>query len=134
MWLTEYALIDFTKGTSRYPTKAQQAAFVKKSTAMLQRLPYVKRYACFTLSTDRGNGSGPVQRRHGQQGRRGLPRGRLTVPASAHRRVLSQAWPPATEAPGRGRASHCLPRTYPTAALCGPNRTKPGVDSGSLAH
>ncbi|MGW4873964.1 hypothetical protein [Streptomyces chartreusis] len=26
---------------------------------MLQRLPYVKRRAWFTLSTDRGNGSGP---------------------------------------------------------------------------
>ncbi|MGW6788451.1 glycosyl hydrolase [Streptomyces chartreusis] len=58
MCLTEDALIDFTYGTSRYPAKAQQAAFVKKSTAMLQRLPYVKRYAWFTLSTKRGNGSG----------------------------------------------------------------------------
>ncbi|MFE4583556.1 glycoside hydrolase family protein [Streptomyces chartreusis] len=58
IWLTEYALIDFTNGTPRYPTKAQQAAFVKNSTAMLQKLPYVKRYAWFTLSTDRGNGSG----------------------------------------------------------------------------
>ncbi|MFE6937577.1 glycosyl hydrolase [Streptomyces chartreusis] len=58
IWLTEYALIDFTNGTPHYPTKAQQAAFVKKSTAMPQRLPYVKRYAWFTLSTDRGNGSG----------------------------------------------------------------------------
>ncbi|MFJ7073683.1 glycoside hydrolase family protein [Streptomyces sp. NPDC098781] len=58
IWLTEYALIDFTNGTPRYPSKAQQAAFVKKSTAMLQRLPYVKRYAWFTLSTDRGDGSG----------------------------------------------------------------------------
>ncbi|MFF8171846.1 glycosyl hydrolase [Streptomyces chartreusis] len=36
IWLTEYALIDFTNGTPRYPTKAQQATFVKKSTAMLQ--------------------------------------------------------------------------------------------------
>ena len=100
---------------------------------MLQRLPYVKRYAWFTLSTDRCNGSGLYNGARAK-GRRGLPRGRLTVPASAHRRVLSQAWPPATEAPGRGRASQCLPRTYPTAALCGPTRTKPGVDSGSLAH
>lgn len=58
IWLTEYALIDFTNGTPRYPTKAQQAAFVAKSTSMLQRLPYVQRYAWFTLATDRGNGSG----------------------------------------------------------------------------
>jgi hypothetical protein len=58
VWLTEYALIDFSSGTPRYPAKAQQAAFVKKSTAMLQRLPYVRRYAWFTLSTSRGDGTG----------------------------------------------------------------------------
>lgn len=58
IWITEYALIDFSDGTPRYPTQAQQAAFVKKSTAMLQKLPYVKRYAWFTLSTSRGDRSG----------------------------------------------------------------------------
>ncbi|MFE7169374.1 glycoside hydrolase family protein [Streptomyces sp. NPDC057616] len=58
IWLTEYALIDFSSGTPRYPTKAQQAAFVRKSTAMLQQLPYVHRYAWFTLSTNRGDGTG----------------------------------------------------------------------------
>lgn len=58
IWLTEYALIDFSTGTPKYPTKARQAAFVKKSTAMLEKLPYVKRYAWFTLSTQRGHGTG----------------------------------------------------------------------------
>lgn len=58
IWITEYALIDFSGGTPRYPTQAQQAAFVRKSTAMLQKLPYVKRYAWFTLSTSRGDRSG----------------------------------------------------------------------------
>ncbi|MFD8781701.1 glycoside hydrolase family protein [Kitasatospora sp. NPDC059599] len=54
IWLTEYALIDFSGGTPRYPTPEQQAAFVTKSTAMLQALPFVERYAWFTLSADRG--------------------------------------------------------------------------------
>ncbi len=66
IWLTEYALIDFSTGTPRYPTPAQQAAFVKKSTAMLQGLSFVQRYAWFTLSADRGgtglyNGATPNQ-------------------------------------------------------------------------
>ncbi|MBQ0849438.1 glycoside hydrolase family protein [Streptomyces sp. BH-SS-21] len=58
IWLTEYALTDFSSGVPRYPTKTQQATFVKKSTAMLQRQSYVKRYAWFTLSTSRGDGTG----------------------------------------------------------------------------
>ncbi|MFF8867536.1 glycoside hydrolase family protein [Streptomyces sp. NPDC015139] len=58
IWLTEYALTDFSSGTPRYPTKEQQAAFVKKSTGMLQHLSYVRRYAWFTLSTNRGDGTG----------------------------------------------------------------------------
>ncbi|AKJ09129.1 RNA polymerase [Streptomyces incarnatus] len=58
IWLTEYALTDFSAGSPRYPTKAQQAAFVKQSTAMLQNLSYVHRYAWFTLSTNRGDGTG----------------------------------------------------------------------------
>ncbi|GAA2265218.1 RNA polymerase [Streptomyces ruber] len=58
LWLTEYALIDWSSGTARYPTQTQQAAFVQQSTAMLQSLPYVERYAWFTLSTSRGDGTG----------------------------------------------------------------------------
>ncbi|MER5746648.1 glycoside hydrolase family protein [Streptomyces sp. NPDC002225] len=58
LWLTEYALIDFSSGTPRYPSQDQQAAFVQQSTAMLQSLPFVERYAWFTLSTGRGDGTG----------------------------------------------------------------------------
>ncbi|MFI8193234.1 glycoside hydrolase family protein [Streptomyces sp. NPDC085946] len=58
IWLTEYALTDFSSGTPRYPSRSQQAEFVRQSTAMLGQLPYVERYAWFTLSTSRGDGTG----------------------------------------------------------------------------
>ncbi|SOD62285.1 Glycosyl hydrolase catalytic core [Streptomyces zhaozhouensis] len=51
VWLTEYALIDFTGPTPRYPGEQEQADFVRNSTAMLEEQPYVERYAWFTLST-----------------------------------------------------------------------------------
>ncbi|RCG31799.1 glycosyl hydrolase [Sphaerisporangium album] len=58
IWLTEYALIDFSNG-ARYASDAQQAAFVTASTRMLTTLPYVKRYAWFGLSASaRKPGSG----------------------------------------------------------------------------
>ncbi|MFF5247811.1 glycosyl hydrolase [Streptosporangium sp. NPDC000095] len=58
IWLTEYALIDFSNGV-RFPTDAQQAAFVTASTAMLASLPYVQRYAWFGLpSSDKEPNSG----------------------------------------------------------------------------
>src|SRR4051812_1547104 len=49
IWLTEYALIDFSTGTARYPTQDQQAAFVTASVKMLQALSHVQRYAWFAL-------------------------------------------------------------------------------------
>jgi hypothetical protein len=52
IWLTEYALIKFG-ATSAFPTPAQQAAFVKGSTAMMAKLPYVERYAWFALPTSK---------------------------------------------------------------------------------
>ncbi|WP_082801202.1 glycosyl hydrolase [Herbidospora cretacea] len=48
IWLTEFALIDFSNGT-RFPTEAQQAAFVTESAKMLQSLPFVERYAWFGI-------------------------------------------------------------------------------------
>lgn len=51
IWLTEYGLIDFTRPTPVYPSQAQQADFIRNSTAMMQGLPFVERYAWFTLST-----------------------------------------------------------------------------------
>jgi len=55
IWLTEYALIKFG-ATTTYPSQAQQADFVRASTAMLERLPYVERYAWFALPAS-GNGN-----------------------------------------------------------------------------
>lgn len=51
VWLTEYALIDFSGAAPRYPSQQQQTDFVRNSTAMLEELPFVERYAWFTLST-----------------------------------------------------------------------------------
>lgn len=51
IWLTEYALIDFSHGT-RFPTPDQQAAFVTASTKALEALPYIQRYAWFGLGAD----------------------------------------------------------------------------------
>ncbi|WP_083974472.1 glycosyl hydrolase [Herbidospora daliensis] len=48
IWLTEFALIDFSNGV-RFPTEAQQAAFVTESAKMLQSLPFVERYAWFGI-------------------------------------------------------------------------------------
>ncbi|MGI5347405.1 glycosyl hydrolase [Streptomyces sp. CA-250714] len=52
VWLTEYALIDFTERTPRYPNEQEQTAFIKSSTKMLEGLDFVKRYAWFALSTE----------------------------------------------------------------------------------
>ncbi|HEX3786374.1 MAG TPA: sigma-70 family RNA polymerase sigma factor [Pseudonocardiaceae bacterium] len=66
IWLTEYALINFGSG-AKYPTQAQQAAFATGSTAMLDSLSYVERYAWFALPSqgdDTGlysNGTTPTQ-------------------------------------------------------------------------
>ena len=58
IWLTEYALINFSNGTS-YPTDQQQAAFITASAQMLASLPYVQRYAWFALpASDTGPSTG----------------------------------------------------------------------------
>ena len=49
VWLTEYALTDFTPTGPIYPTGAQQAAFVTASVRMLDGLGFVRRYAWFAL-------------------------------------------------------------------------------------
>ncbi len=51
IWLTEYALTDFSGSTPAYPTSQQQVAFINASTVMLDSLPYVEKYAWFSLST-----------------------------------------------------------------------------------
>lgn len=58
IWLTEFALINFSNGVS-FPTPSLQAAFVTAAAKMLQSLPYVKRYAWFALPATTGpNGDG----------------------------------------------------------------------------
>lgn len=53
LWLTEYAMIDFSGGQPRYPSPEQQAAFARGSAAMMESLPYVERYAWFALPADK---------------------------------------------------------------------------------
>jgi hypothetical protein len=57
IWITEYALMNFGGG-AKYPTAAVQSAFIVKSTAMLRTLPYVERYAWFSLATPDEGGDG----------------------------------------------------------------------------
>jgi hypothetical protein len=56
IWLTEFALADFTRGVASawYASRSDQAAFAAAATALLDGLPYVERYAWFALS-DRGS-------------------------------------------------------------------------------
>ncbi|BFU43629.1 sigma-70 family RNA polymerase sigma factor [Krasilnikovia sp. MM14-A1004] len=48
IWVTEFGLANFG-GSPKYPTGAQQAAFIRGSTAGLQSRRYVERYAWFAL-------------------------------------------------------------------------------------
>jgi RNA polymerase sigma factor (sigma-70 family) len=57
IWLTEYALTDFSGSSPRFPTQGQQAAFVTASARMLASLPYVQRYAWFALPASAGSGT-----------------------------------------------------------------------------
>jgi hypothetical protein len=60
IWLTEYALIRWDGGGATFPTDAEQAAFATASTAMLEGLAFVERYAWFSLPTpdDGSQGTG----------------------------------------------------------------------------
>lgn len=75
IWITEYALMNFGGG-AKFPSATNQAAFVKKSTAMLQKLSYVEHYAWFAFPTST-NG----------QDETGLyrPGGAITKPGEAYR-------------------------------------------------
>jgi len=53
IWLTEFALINFSHGET-FPTPGQQAAFVTAAAKMLQGLSYVHRYAWFALPATTG--------------------------------------------------------------------------------
>jgi len=66
IWVTEFALTNFSGATPTFPTPSQQAAFVSAAASMLAGLPYVQRYAWFALPVSAGSGttglfsSGPV--------------------------------------------------------------------------
>lgn len=51
LWLTEYALIDFSGEEPRYPSEQEQIRFVRAAGKMLGDLSFVERHAWFTLST-----------------------------------------------------------------------------------
>jgi RNA polymerase sigma factor (sigma-70 family) len=57
IWVTEFALTNFSGGTATFPTEAQQGAFLTAATKMLDGLPYVQRYAWFALPTSAGSGT-----------------------------------------------------------------------------
>jgi hypothetical protein len=48
IWVTEYGLMNFS-GSPKYPTAAQEVAFIKGSTKGMQNRSYVERYAWFAL-------------------------------------------------------------------------------------
>jgi RNA polymerase sigma factor (sigma-70 family) len=57
IWLTEYALINFS-GSPKFPSDAQQAQFVTSSTAMMEGLSYMERYAWFALPSSQTGDTG----------------------------------------------------------------------------
>ncbi|MEU0880502.1 glycoside hydrolase family protein [Lentzea sp. NPDC005914] len=54
LWVTEFALIDFSGPVPRYPTQRQLATFARDAAEMMHGLPFVERYAWFALPADRG--------------------------------------------------------------------------------
>ncbi|MEU8233874.1 sigma-70 family RNA polymerase sigma factor [Actinoplanes sp. NPDC048967] len=48
VWVTEYGLMNFT-GSPKYPTGAQEAAFIKGTTTGMEKRSFVERYAWFGL-------------------------------------------------------------------------------------
>ena len=75
IWVTEYSLSNFD-GSPTFPSPSNQAEFATKSTAVLEKLPYVERYAWFSFPTSQ-NG----------QDETGLyrPGGAITEPGKAYR-------------------------------------------------
>jgi hypothetical protein len=49
IWLTEFALTNYSGSGPMYPTVDQQAAFATAAVTMLEAAPYVERYAWFSL-------------------------------------------------------------------------------------
>jgi Glycosyl hydrolase catalytic core len=50
IWLTEFALADFSGAQQHYAPRTEQAAFAAEAVPLLDRLSYVERYAWFALA------------------------------------------------------------------------------------
>jgi hypothetical protein len=57
IWITEYSLISFQGSKPAYATANQEAAFLTAATKMLTGLPFVQRYAWYTLTGKQGGGN-----------------------------------------------------------------------------
>jgi len=57
IWITEFSLIRFSSSAPVYPTPTQQAAFLSAATKMLAGLPFVQRYAWYTLTGAHNGGT-----------------------------------------------------------------------------
>ncbi|MGX9924338.1 sigma-70 family RNA polymerase sigma factor [Streptomyces sp. NPDC002248] len=64
VWLTEFALTDFSQGV-RFPAPAEQAAFLSSATRMLDTLPWLQRYAWFGLPSAAGEANTGLYRPDG---------------------------------------------------------------------
>lgn len=57
IWITEFSLIRFSRSAPVYPTQTQQAAFLTAAAKMLAGLPFVQRYAWYTLAGAHNGGT-----------------------------------------------------------------------------
>jgi len=57
IWLTEFSLINFQGREPSYATPGQEASFLTAATKMLATLPYVQRYAWYTLTGKKAGGN-----------------------------------------------------------------------------
>lgn len=57
IWITEFSLIRFGSGRPVYPSPTQEAAFLTAAAKMLAGLPFVQRYAWYTLTGARNGGN-----------------------------------------------------------------------------
>jgi len=64
IWITEFSLINFSGKYATYATASQEAAFLSAATKMLTGLPYVQRYAWYSM-VDRQRAGNTVLFSHG---------------------------------------------------------------------
>jgi hypothetical protein len=57
IWVTEFALTNFSGATPTFPAQSQQAEFLTAAASMLAGLPYIQRYAWFALPVSAGSGT-----------------------------------------------------------------------------